>query len=320
METKKGFITVATGNERYYILAYNLLLSYRYHSKSPMPFAILCDKRNIWTEAFDEVVIIENPACSYYDKLRILDLSPFDETLFIDADSLAYRDLNGLWDYFKDSPDIGLAGGRIWPKDWENGWWKHENLGELKDKVDFQLKCQGGLYYVRNNGKDLPAIKETCKYIEEHYRDFHFSIFENVLEDETILCLAAAVHHIRPAAVWNELFAYYPETRCLKADIRSGRFRHIWKDGSCLPNKKAFFIHFGTQNTIDPQTDGVYYRELSRLTYHPDRRLELKDRVVLFLRGAVNNSRLLHAIANLFPKELRKRYNKVEDRGRSHLC
>ena len=319
MGTRKGFITLATGSERYYILAYNLLLSYRYHSKSPMPFAILSDRHNVWTEAFDEVIIIEDPAYSYFDKLRILDLSPFDETLFIDADSLAYKDLNGLWEYFKDSPDIGLAG-RVWPKDYEKGWWKHENLGELKDKVDYQVKCQGGIYYVRNNGKDLPAIMETCKYIEDHYKDFHFSIFENVLEDDTILCLAAAVHHIRPAVVWDKLFAYYPETRCLSANIRTGHFRHIWKDGSCLPDSKAFFIHFGTINTIDPQSDGIYYRELYRLTCHPDRRRDMKDRIVLFVRDAINNSRILNAIASLFPKELRNKYNKVGSRGREHVC
>lgn len=188
------------------------------------------------------------------------------------------------------------------------------------NKVDYQVKCQGGIYYVRNNGKDLPAIMETCKYIEDHYTEFHFSIFETVLEDETILCLAAAVHHFRPAVVWDKLFVYYPESRCLSTDIRSGRLKHIWKDGSCLPDKTSFFIHFGTINTIDPQSDGLYYREVHRLTYHPDWRHELKDRIVLFVRGAINSSRVLHAIAGLFPKDLRNKYNKVKSRGREHIC
>lgn len=319
METTKGFITVATGQTHFYVLAHNLLLSYRYHSRKPMPFAILCDRKNEWTADFDEVVIIDNPAYSYYDKLRILDLSPFDETLFIDADCLAYRDLNGLWDYFKDSPDIGLAG-RVWPKDYAHGWWKHENLGALQDKVDYQVKCQGGLYYVRNNGKDLPAIMETCRYIEEHYQEYHFSIFEKVLEDETILCLAAAVHHLRPAVAWDELFAYYPETRCLSANIRTGHFRHIWKDGPGKPNNKASFIHFGTLNTLCPQSDGIYYREVYRLRYHPDRRQNIKDRLILLGRQATNHSRFFRAIASLFPKEYRNKHNHVPSRGREHIC
>ena len=306
METNRGFITVATGSERYFILAYNLLLSYRYHSKSPMPFAILCDRRNAWTEAFDHVVIIENPACSYYDKLRILDLSPFDETIFIDADSLAYRDLNGLWDYFKGSPDIGLAG-RIWPKDCENGWWRHENLGELKDKVDYQVKCQGGIYFVRNCGINLPAFQETCQYVKEHYMEYRFSMCTDILSDETIISLAAAVHHIHPVCTCETLFAYYPILWYLSADIRKGRL--CYSNSSGKFNKNGFFIHFGTPNTLGMQSDGLYYREVYRLKHHPDWSKGCRNRLRLFARRLVNQSRFFHTLANLFPKELRNKYN-----------
>lgn len=310
METKKGFITVATGNERYYILAYYLLLSYRYHSKSPMPFAILCDRRNIWTEAFDEVVILDNPACSFPDKLRILDSSPFDEALFIDADSLAYRDLNGLWDYFKDSPDIGLVGG-VKPNLPGEGWWESENLGEWKDKVDYKAMCQGGLYYIRKNGKDLPAIKETCRHIKEHYYEYKFTLLPDVISDETIFALAASVHHIRPVLMWDNLFAYYPEVGSLQAKIQKGFLQFRWPRSSSLIHTTAFFIHFGTYNTISPQADGIYNREVARLTCHPNTREERKERVVFFIRDAVNKSRILRFFANLFPKELRNKYNKI---------
>lgn len=310
MGNLKGFITVATGNERYYILAHNLLQSYRYHSGSKTPFAILCDRENEWTADFDQVVIIENPAHSYIDKLRILDLSPFDETIFIDADSLAYKDLNGLWAYFKDSPDIGLLG-RTFPADSEKGWWQAENLGELKDKVDYKVICQGGVYYVRNNGKDLPAIKETCRFIAEHYMEYHFSIFETILEDETILCLAAALHHIRPVSEWFDVFAYYPEVVCLSLDIRSGHLRYIWTCRMERPNRKACLIHFGTVHTISSQADGIYYREVARLKMKPDRLREIKNRLIIVGRRFVNRNILFKALANLFPKEFRNKYNDV---------
>ena len=316
-EIKKGFVTVATGSESYYILAYNLLLSYRYQSKSPMPFGILCDRHNVWTEAFDEVVIIDNPANSFADKLRILDLSPFDETIFVDADCLAYRDLNGLWEFFSDSPDVGLLG-RSFPAESEYGWWKAENLGELRDFVEFKNVCQGGVYFVRNNGKDLPAIKETCQFIANHYLDYHFSIFEDVPEDETILCLAAAVHHIVPVLEWNVLFAYYPEALGLSANIRKGHLRYMWKDGTGEPNTTAYLIHFGTRNTFLPNSDGLYNREIYRLRYRPYWHKEVKDSVVLCIRNLVNKSPVCHTLANLFPKELRNKYNKMDFRGSLH--
>ena len=319
METKKGFITVATGSEQYYILAYYMLLSYRYHSTFPMPFAILCDRHNQWTEEFDEVIIIEKPTYSYCDKLRILDMSPFDETLFIEPDSLIYRDLNGLWEYFKDSPDIGLVG-YVFPNTSEKGWWDSENLGELKDKIDFKVMCQGGLYFVRNNGKDLPAFRETCRYIEEHYFEYQFTMSRDVRSDETIMSLAAAVHHFRPVCLWEPLFACWPQTWYLSANIRKGRLSYYLKNSSGSPNKKGYFIHFGTINTLGPWSDGFYYREVSRLKNKSSWRRNLKDRMILFGRRAVNDSRLVYAISNLFPKDLRNKYNKAESWNREHVC
>ena len=314
----KGFITVATGNEQYYILAYNLLQSYRFHSKSQTPFAILCDKHNEWTEEFDDVIIMDNPAHSYIDKLRFLDLSPYDETIFIDADSLVYRDMNDLWAVFQDGPDLGLLGSAC-PLEKE-AWWKTKNLGALKESVQFNVTAMGGLYYVRNNGKDLPAIMETIRYIEEHYLEFHFYIFEKILEDETILSLAAAVHHIRPVRHWNDMYCYYPLVRCVSADIRTGRLSYQWEDGTGRPIKDGFFIHWGTLNTLGKQSDGLYYREVFRMKYRPDWRKDWADRFRLLGRRLVNHSRLFRFFASLFPKELRKKYNKVESRGREHIC
>lgn len=39
-----GFLTIATGDEKYYKMAANLLQSYRYFSKPLFPFAILADR------------------------------------------------------------------------------------------------------------------------------------------------------------------------------------------------------------------------------------------------------------------------------------
>lgn len=314
----KGFVTVATGKEQYYILAYNLLQSYRFHTKSSTPFAILCEEHNEWTKDFDDVILIDQPARSYIDKLSILDLSPYDETIFIDADSLVYRDLDDLWSLFQNGPDLGLLGCTYSLE--ENAWWSNECLGALKELVEFKVTAAGGLYYVRNNGKDLPAIMETIRYIEEHYMEFHFYIFEKILEDETILSLAASVHHIRPVCHWDEIYAFYPLVRCVSANIRTGRLRYIWESGSGKPRTNGRFIHFGTLNTLGRQSDGLYYREVFRLKYHPDRRKDWKDRISLFLRRLTNLSRIFLALAQLFPKELRNKYNKVESRGREHIC
>ena len=99
---------MATGKRLYYILARNLLISYRLHNPDPQPFALICDRRNEITEEFDDVVIMDSPSFSFNDKLRLADLTPYDETIFIDADCLVVRNLSGLWDIVKDSPELLL--------------------------------------------------------------------------------------------------------------------------------------------------------------------------------------------------------------------
>ena len=85
----RGFITIATGNEKYYRLAQNLLLSYKLLCDHPMPFAIMCDRENDITAQFDQVVLLEHPLNAFWDKFALLVRAPYDETIFIDADCMA---------------------------------------------------------------------------------------------------------------------------------------------------------------------------------------------------------------------------------------
>jgi hypothetical protein len=299
----KGFITIATGRDKYYIMAHNLLLSYRYHAKVRVPFAILCDRHNEWTNDFDQVVIIDNPLRSFMDKMRIFDLSPFDETIFIEADCLIYRDLYALWDIFKDSPDLGVLGD-IFPLDSDDGWWKLENLGELKDKVDYKMDCQGGVLYVRNTGKGLPAFLETCRYIRSHYQDYRFRIFETVPQDETILTLASAVHHYRPVKRWVEVFAFYPETRFHHLDMCSGTLDYEWTRFPGTRYQNSFLIHFGTAHVLN---GWIYNREAFKLRKKPLQFSDWVDFCMIWLRCKVNHSKPLKTISRLFSRQFRSK-------------
>ncbi|MBQ6254792.1 MAG: hypothetical protein IJK05_09145 [Bacteroidales bacterium] len=299
----KGFITVATGKEFYYRIAHNLLLSYRLHSLEPLPFAILCDRRNRWTEDFDEVVVIDDPAFSFADKLRIIDLSPFGETIFIDADCLAYRDLNGLWEVFEGAPDFAVLG-HAFPLDSDEGWWDLENLGELKGKVSGKITCQGGVYYVRNNGDLIKDFSKTCDFIKERYFDFRFKLFGNKVEDETILTLAAAVHGFLPVRDWSEVFAYYPEAKIIAADVRSGLLVHEWTLRPGVIHDDAFLLHFGSHAC---KNGWFYNSEALKLIKRPWGISDCTDYLLIWLRCVVNNSKLLKAISNKVPRRFRER-------------
>ncbi len=303
MERVRGFVTVATGKEPYYILAHNLLLSYRRHSSSDTPFAILCDRRNKWTDDFDEVVVIEDPSFSFMDKLRIIDLSPFDETIFIDSDCLAYRDLNGLWEIFEGAPDFGVLG-HAYPPDSEEGWWDRENLGDLKDKVSCKIMCQGGVYYVRGNGNQIGEFSRTCSYIRERYLDFRFKLFGNKLADEMIIALACSVHGFLPRKDWSEVFAYYPETKVIAADILSGVLIHEWTLMPGIIHNDAFLIHFGSH---EAKNGWLYNKEAFKLRKRPLRLHDYSDRFLIWLRCVVNHSGFLKAISKTVPRRVRER-------------
>ena len=110
----KGFVTIATGDDRYYRIAVNLLRSYRKNCEKPMPFAVIADRVNEFTDEFDDVIILDNPTLSWMDKMRLLDSCPYDENLVLDADCLVYQDINFFGIYFR-MQTISLALVRLCP-------------------------------------------------------------------------------------------------------------------------------------------------------------------------------------------------------------
>lgn len=245
MNIAKGFVTIATGREEYYRLAHNLLLSYKYHTKEPLPFALLCDRKNEYTSDFDHIVLIDKPYCSCLDKLRLLDLAPYEEDIFVDADSLAYKDLNGLWDIFKGCSSFCTLGTRLSLQS-EKGWFKRCDVGEFQDRVHFCVMFQGGVYYIRRSEESLSYFLKVCNYILKNYKKYRFKLFPYPV-DETIFALASAICNYPPQMDWKKVFCYLPMSDILKIDISKGILEYTMTRNSeaCFYND-SFFVHFGT--------------------------------------------------------------------------
>lgn len=217
----RGFITIATGKEMYFQFAKNLLNSYKLYCDSPLPFAIMCDRENEYTALFDEVILFQPTEHPYFDKFELLKIAPYDETIFIDADCLAYADLNGFWDYFAGA-DAFSAAGTNYPIDSERGLFQKDQVGPYVGKVHWKPDIHGGLYYIRK-GPLCDAIYEDCRNIAEHYDEFQWPDYCAPYADEPVLCLAMAANGCHAAEAEPSNYGIPWEVTEMECDIFTGK-------------------------------------------------------------------------------------------------
>ena len=241
----RGFVTIATGAYEYSQMAYNLLRSYRRFSNGMYPFAVITDKSNELLDEFDQVILLKNTGHSFIDKLHIFDMAPYDETIFIDADCLAYGDLSKYFDYFAESDDVSCPG-EIFPRDSQRGWFRTEDTAEYQDRIDYTVWLHGGIYYVRKTQKVL-EFYQTCKQLEKDYKRLFFR-FKYLTEpaDEPIVALAMAIHHMKPTPPRPEILAFYRDSVIKNIDIVSGKLSyHV----GCGDTEHGLLVHWATSNT-----------------------------------------------------------------------
>lgn len=235
----RGFVTIATGNEKYYELAHNLLLSYKKYTSEEMPFALICDRHTSQTALFDQVIIVEEPNYSYMDKLLLYRYSPFDETIFIDADSLILADPQGLWKDFSDADDVSCYG-CTYPLDSERAWFTYDGTGKYKSCIEYLIDLHGGVYFFRKTDR-CAAIFETAIELAEQYHQYSFRHFEQPA-DEPVMAMSLAIYHSMPCALPMQLLFVPSYWGKLHVDVL-GQV-HIENKPLAAP-----ILHFGTDNT-----------------------------------------------------------------------
>ena len=235
----RGFVTIATGNEKYYELAYNLLRSYKKYASEETPFALICDRHTSQTALFDQVIIVEEPNYSYMDKLLLYRYSPFDETIFIDADSLILADPQGLWKDFSDVDDVSCYG-CTYPLDSDRAWFTYDGTGKYKSCIEYLVGLHGGVYFCRKTDRCV-AIFETAIELAEHYHQYSFRHFEQPA-DEPVMAMSLAIHHSVPCARPMQLL-FVPSYWGKLHVVASGQV-YMGKAPLAAP-----ILHFGTDNT-----------------------------------------------------------------------
>ena len=240
---EKGFVTIATGHERYYQMARTLLRSYRQNCDVPIRFALIADRLNEYTAEFDDVVILENPTHSWMDKLSLLQNCPYEENIFIDADCLVYLDINFLWDLFSNADDFSCFGS-ILPMDSKDGWFQQD--AQKLYPIHFITHLHGMLYFIRKS-EAIMQMDTWCKTIISDYNAISFKAFNDVLADEPVLALAMAIMNFRPVVRKPEYYCFVPFATTLSTDYFRRKVRYSNpKDGSI---DSCAIVHWGNKNT-----------------------------------------------------------------------
>lgn len=256
----KGFVTIATGKEKYFKLASVLLASYKKNGDGTVPFAIITDKENEYTEQFDKVILLKQAHSSYLDKLDLLKNAPYDETIFIDADCIIYGNLNELWSIFESADDFSCFGTTL-PLNSTNGWFLYKDTGKYKDKIAYTLDFHGGIYFIRK-GSNCDKIYEICMDIVSNYQEYKFKNF-NKPADEPIAALAMAVVGAKPIAYNPRYIVWLKNAKHLKADYFINKLSYYYMKENV---NNGMVVHFGTSRTILP----LYLVESKKVEFYKE--------------------------------------------------
>ena len=236
-----GIVTIATGSDRYYTMARNLLHSIRVTSPNTK-VAILTDKNNPYMHEYDDVVILKTPHNSYLDKIDLLIECPYDENIFLDADSLVYKNIDYFWTLFRAGSDFSYLGEKM-ALDYTEGFFAlHDVDGKFDRPIHYIPRLHGGLYYIRP-GEYCSSMWELCMRIKDNYPSYHFKIFKKPA-DEPIYALAASLMDSSAVKRINDI-CFLPVSQKVYANFQKGQLDYV-ENGV---NYSASILHFSNRNT-----------------------------------------------------------------------
>ena len=259
----RGFVTLTTGNIKYYNMALNMLKSFRLHNPG-VPFAIICDRENEITAQFDDVVILKKANGDYRDKFSLLVNSPYDESIFIEPDCLIYRNLDFFWDLLSKESDFSCFG-------WNNGglkcWFKTNEtmdqllniIPELRDNPDAPL-FNPGYFFIRKGEKCKKMHNDCIDIAEKLLSDNILNSYEPILcngklRDDPIFNIAMAVNGFKCGAKPKEgkCMSLPSKYKIDLIDLKNGKLDVTDKNGKEF--KDCALLHFSTRKVYE---EGLY--------------------------------------------------------------
>jgi len=249
---RKGFLTIAIG-KKYHKMAKTLIQSYRIVQENTIPFGVVTEEGS-WCEGlFDDTIRVDESQGSYLNKLNLYDYTPYDETIFIDCDSMVVCDISNWFTFFEGScVDMSVLGTNL-PIN-------HENASKLLSPraiavlgLTRYIDFNGGVYYFFKNNRSR-AIFERAKSLVPVYLDLQLHSFGGRMGDEPLMEVAMIEAGVFATADYEKNKMYCtPGMKGLKIDLRKRVCEAVKYEYRVYPS----VLHWGTAKTSFP----LYKRE-----------------------------------------------------------
>jgi hypothetical protein len=182
----RGVLTIASGSDEYVMLAGALLKSLRLNAPG-VAVAVVTDRRDHPViSRFDHVVDLDTGhGGGFAQKLHLPDYAPYEETMYVDADCLAYGPLDELWQRFADVPSVGVIARRTPTPFWCTDIERLPSEYQLPSYVEFN----GGLYFLRR-GEATDELFAEARSLFERSESLALVRFGETYGDEPAMALA----------------------------------------------------------------------------------------------------------------------------------
>ena len=274
--TNRGFLTLADGANRYkrgahYVeMAKGLINSIKQYDTNDtnFPVAIISDSQDKELANMADAVIKPKPeyGLGTVHKLFIDTYSPFQETIFIEADCLLYTEPQLLWQMMT-ADNLPIAIQRQGEKEFTSG---DDNFA-IEDVTHYLNKCGitkfshtiGGLIYFNRSDK-AQQVFATVRELYEKRQEIGLRPLQQIpVADEIVFATALAMHNIPTLPADADKALLQEEFRIIKQRGYS-KLNVLVKGNALVTHPRAPKTLIAHYSALDKFTF-VYIRELQRL-------------------------------------------------------
>jgi len=263
--TSQGYLTLAFGPQRYRRMAVALARSLRYHGATKA-LCIVTDAAGLADPLIRKYYDLRIPLRPEYGKSieqkLALDLySPFDDTIFIDSDCIAYRNIDSLWHgELVECDFVALVRGR-YSAGFKHPAYKATAFTFRALGIESIPEFNGGLYFFRK-GRHSKRVFEKAREIFQSRERYGFKPHKGAAaNDEALFGLSLAVHGFDKALALSDgsimVTARGKLQNYFGINVLDGRSAFIRKGKAVEPA----IIHFN----CECQIYYVFLREIRRL-------------------------------------------------------